>query len=283
MVTPFRYTLRRMRGQIIGWGLGIALLGAVIIPFYSVFAESQAQFLAMLENYPPEFLAFFGDASDASAITTPRGFLQYYFFSMLPVLAGIFALSAGSRLLAQDEERGRMDLILAHPLSRTTLFFGRVLALVAASVAIVFIGWLGCAILLATSSMDVGVGELALAFLPVLAQILIYAALALLVSLLLPAYRYASMITGMLLAASYILSSLGKLHPSLNAIGDLMPYAYYQGAAAMSGLDWGSFLGLVGISAVFVVLAWWRFERRDIRVVGEGSWNLPLRLRKRAA
>jgi hypothetical protein len=31
----------------------------------------------------------------------------------------------------------------------------------------------------------------------------------------------------------------------------------------------------VGVSLVFVLLAWWRFERRDIRVGGEGGWNLP--------
>jgi ABC-2 type transport system permease protein len=283
MITPFRYTLRRLRGQVLGWGLGIALLGALVIPFYGVFAEDQAQFLAMLESYPPEFLAFFGDASDPSAITTPRGFLQYYFFSMVPVVVGIFALLAGSRLLAQDEEQGQMDLILAHPVSRTALFFGRVLALAAGSVGVVFLGWVGCAILLQASEMGIGTGELALAFLPVFAQIWIYAALALLLSLLLPAQRYASMLTGVLLAASYILSSLGQLNPSLDAIGKLLPYAYSQGSAAMEGLDWGSLLGLLAVGDGFALLAWWRFARRDIRVVGEGSWRLPLPLRRRAA
>ena len=282
MMTPFRYTLRRMRGQTLGWGLGLALLGMLIIPFDGVFTEDQAQFLAMLESYPPEFLAFFGDASDPSAITTPRGFLQYYFFSMVPVLAGIFALGAGSGLLAKDEEHGRLDLILAHPVSRAAFFFGRVLALVAAALAVVFIGWAGCAILLQGSAMGIGAGELALAFLPVFAQIWIYAGLALLLSLLLPARRYASMVTGVLLAVSYMTSSLGQLNPSLEAIGRLLPYAYYQGAAAMEGLDWGSLIGLLAVGDGFALLAWWRFARRDIRVVGEGSWRLPIRLGRRA-
>jgi ABC-2 type transport system permease protein len=283
MATPLRYTLRRLRGQILGWGVGIALLGMLVIPFYGVFVQDQAQFLAMLESYPPEFLAFFGDVSDPSVITTPRGFLQYYFFSMLPVLVGIFALLAGSRLLAHDEEQGRMDLILAHPISRTALFFGRVLALVAAALGVVFLGWLGCVILLQVSPMGIGVAELAVAFLPVFAQIWIYAALALLLSLVLPAQRYASMLTGVLLAASYILSSLGQLNPTFGAIGDLLPYAYYQGSAAMEGLDWGSLLGLLAVGDGFALLAWWRFARRDIRVVGEGSWGLPIRLRRRSA
>ncbi|MCU0519335.1 MAG: ABC transporter permease [Anaerolineae bacterium] len=274
MLTHFRYTLRRMRGQILGWGVGVALLGMLIIPFYGVFAEDQAQLMAMLESYPPEFLAFFGDVTDTSAMTTPRGFLQYYFFSMVPVLAGIFALAAGSGLLAKDEEHGRLDLIMAHPVSRTALFVGRVLALAAGSMAVVFVGWLGCAIVLQGSSMDIGAGELAMAFVPVLAQIWIYAAMALLLSMLMPAQRFALMVTGVLLAASYILSSLGKLNPNLSAVADLMPYAYYQGAAALSGLDWGSLLGLLAVGNLCVLLAWWRFAHRDIRVVGEGSWRL---------
>ena len=52
---------------------------------------------------------------------------------------------------------------------------------------------------------------------------------------------------------------------------------------AIDGLKWGWVAGLLGISVLFAVIAWWRFERRDIRVGGEGSWRLPgiLRLPKR--
>ena len=283
MFAPFRYTLRRMRGQILGWGLSIAALAAMVIPFYDVFAGQQEQFMEMLKGYPPEFLAFFGDASDISVIATPRGFLQYYLFSMLPILLGIFALLAGSHLIAPDEERGRLDLILAHPVSRTSLFFGRLLALVVGSVAVIAVGWLGSVLMLATSAaMEVGAGEMALAFVPAVAQILIYATLALLLSQLLPAQRYASMITGIVLAASYVVASMSKLNPGLEAVANLMPYTYYQGAGAMNGLDWAPLLGLLGISLVFSLLSWWRFLSRDVRVTGEGSWRLPVRLRKQA-
>ncbi len=56
-----------------------------------------------------------------------------YGFSLLPVIVGIFALIAGSGLIASDEESGRLDLILAHPPSRTALFWGRLLAFVGAT------------------------------------------------------------------------------------------------------------------------------------------------------
>jgi ABC-type Na+ efflux pump permease subunit len=62
-------------------------------------------------------------------ITTPVGFIDVYYFSYLHLIIGILAISAGAGLVAADEERGVLDLIMAHPISRTALFLGRWLAL----------------------------------------------------------------------------------------------------------------------------------------------------------
>ncbi|MBM4430786.1 MAG: hypothetical protein FJ026_10645, partial [Chloroflexi bacterium] len=123
--TTCRYTFQRLRGQILGWGLGIGALGLIVVPFYGVWVGRQAEFVKMLEAYPPEFLAFFG--GDATTVMTPEGFLGMYAFSMLPLFAGIFAVIAGSGLLVADEEHGRLDLILAHPVGRAVFFAGRLL------------------------------------------------------------------------------------------------------------------------------------------------------------
>ena len=285
MLTTWRYTLSSLRGQIIGWGLGVAALGLILVPFYDVFMEQQGDFLQMIESYPPEFLAFFG--GDAAAIATPKGFLQMYGFSMLPVIVGIFAVLAGSGLLASDEESGRLDLIVAHPVSRSALFWGRLLAFVGAAVDILVLGWLGFSVLLGGSSLDVSLGEMALPFLPLLAQTLIYGTVALLLSMLLPSRRLAAAGAGVVLVASYFLTSLAGLNESLSTVARFLPYDYFQGGEALDGLDLASFFGLLAASALLAALAWWRFERRDIRVAGEGGWQLPspsrLRDRNRTA
>ena len=283
MLTTLRYTLAQFRGQILGWGLGIAALGLILVPFYDVFMEQQADFMQMLESYPPEFLAFFG--GDAASMATPDGYLGMYGFSMLPVIVGIFALIAGSGLLASDEESGRLDLIVAHPLSRAALFWGRLAGFVVSAVAILILGWLGFAVLLGSSSLDVSWGEMAIPFLPVLAQVLIYGMLALLFSMLLPARRLAAMAAGLVMVGSYFASSMATLNENLAAVARFLPYDYFQGGDALSGLNLTWFLGLLAASALLALLAWWRFQRRDIRVGGEGSWRLPsfpLRLRSRA-
>jgi ABC-2 type transport system permease protein len=281
MLTTLRYTLSSLRGQILGWGLGVAGLGLILVPFYDVFMEQQADFVQMLESYPPEFLAFFG--GDATTLATTEGYLGMYGFSMLPVIVGIFAVIVGSGLLASDEENGRLDLIVAHPVSRAGLFWGRTLAFVAASLGILILGWLGFSVLLGGSSLDVTWGQMAVPFLPLLAQTLIYGALALLLSMLLPARRLAAAGAGIVLVTSYFLSSMAGLNESLASVAQFLPYDYFQGSEALSGLDWTAFLGLLAASAALALLAWWRFQRRDIRVVGEGGWRLPtLRLRRRA-
>ncbi|MBN1137242.1 MAG: ABC transporter permease subunit, partial [Anaerolineae bacterium] len=203
------------------------------------------------------------------------GYLGMYGFAMLPVIVGIFAVIAGSGLLASDEENGRLDLIVAHPVSRAGLFWGRALAFVAASLGILILGWLGFCVLLGGSSLDVTWGQMALPFLPLLAQTLIYGALALLLSMLLPARRLAGAGAGMVLVASYFLSSMASLNESLATVARFLPYDYFQGGEALGGLDWAPFLGLLAASTALALLARWRFQRRDIRVAGEGGWHLP--------
>jgi ABC-2 type transport system permease protein len=238
--------------------------------------------MQMIESYPPEFLAFFG--GDAASLATTEGYLGMYGFSMLPVIAGIFAVIVGSGLLASDEESGRLDLIVAHPVSRPGLFWGRTLAFVAASLGIMILGWLGFSVLLGGSGLGVTWGEMALPFLPLLAQTLVYGALALLLSMLLPARRLAAAGAGVVLVSSYFLSSMAGLNESLAAVARFLPYDYFQGGEALKGLDWSSFLGLLAVSVALALLAWWRFQRRDIRIAGEGGWRLPsLRLRRAEA
>jgi ABC-2 type transport system permease protein len=273
MIVTLRYALTWFRGQILGWGLGIAALGLILVPFYDRFQDQQETFLQMVESYPPEFMALFG--GDAAALATPEGYLNMYGFSLLPIIIGIFAVLAGSGLLASDEENGRLDLIVAHPVSRLGLFWGRLAAFAGATLGILLLGWLGFCVLLGASSLDVSWGEMALPFLTVLVQALIFGTLALLLSLILPSRRLAAAGAGVVLVMSYVLSSMATLNESLSAIAKLLPYEYFQGGDALSGLDITSFLGLLAASVVLALVAWWRFERRDIRVGGEGNWRLP--------
>ena len=235
MWTIFRYTYINLRWQIIGWGLGLALYGLMIVPMYETLGAQPDRFQQMIAGYPPEFLAFFG--ADVNSPITPVGFLSMYAFSMLPIIVGIFAVLSGSGLIVSDEEHGRLDFIISHPVGRSPFFWGKFLGLLGAALTIMFIGWLGFSIMLGKSSMGFNWGQMAVPFLPLLVQILVFAAFALMLSMLLPSRSMAAMISGAFLVISYMVSSLSFINQNLNSVSRVFPYHYYQTALSVKQLN----------------------------------------------
>jgi ABC-2 type transport system permease protein len=175
-----------------------------------------------------------------------------------------------------DEENGTLDLLLAHPVSRTALFLSRVLAFAVATLAILVLSWLG--FLAATPWSRLGLGWWALArpYVSLAAVLLFFGALALLLSLLLPARRTAAMTAGIVLLVSYFLTTLARLDQGLEPAARYSPISYYQSGDAIDGLNGRWLLGLLAAAGLFTAMAWWLFQRRDIRVVGEGGWRWPI-------
>jgi ABC-2 type transport system permease protein len=75
---------------------------------------------------------------------------------MTPIIVGIFAILSGSGLIVCDEEQSRLDLIISHPVGRASFYFGRLLGLSGASIAITILGWLGFSALLEKSKDRLG-------------------------------------------------------------------------------------------------------------------------------
>lgn len=269
--TTFRYTYSNLRWQIIGWGLGLALYGLMIVPMYESLGAQPERFQQMIAGYPSEFLAFFG--ADVNSPITPAGFLKMYAFSMLPVIIGIFTVIAGSGLIVSDEEHGRLDLILSHPVGRPAFFWGRALGLLVVTLSIMILGWMGFSILLGRSSLGISWDQMAVPFLSLTVQMLVFATFALVLSLLLPSRNLSAMFAGAFLVISYIIPSLSFLNKNLQAFAKLLPYHYFQSVLALEELNLTWLLGLLGSCLVMVSIAWWRFIRRDIRLSGEGSWR----------
>jgi beta-exotoxin I transport system permease protein len=271
MLAELKHTLGRMRGQMIGWSIGLALYVVLLASFYDSIA-GMADFQEFIQNYPQAMQAFFTGMTE---INTPKGYLDTYYFSYMTLIIGILAISAGAGLLVSDEERGILDLVLAHPVSRTKLFWGRFLGLAAALAVILAVSWLSWLIPSGSTGMKLTWIEFLRPFLPLFAVLMLFSTLALLLSMLLPSGRMAGMISGALLVASFLLLGLANINADLKPVIKFTPLYYYQGGGAVTGLKWEWLGGLVAASALFALLAWLLFRRRDIRVGGERSWRLP--------
>lgn len=272
MIPVFLDTLRRMRGQMIGWGIGLALFTAMVIPFHTTMEQQAKQIEAMMRSMPPALLTAFDVSADSYA--TPLGFLNSKLFSSLPLVFGIFAVLAGSALLAQDEEKGRLDLLMAHPVSRTTMFWGRVAAALVTLLGIALIGWLAAVVTGQGSKFPATALDFLWPYLSLALTLAPVMMLGLLLSMILPSRKMAGGVAGLALVASYFLSAFSKVDDRLLPFARLLPLHYYQSGHAMTdGLNPTYTLGLLVATVLLGLAAWWLFQRRDLRVAGEGGWQ----------
>jgi ABC-2 type transport system permease protein len=273
MWTEFWYELMKNRGKVLGWGLTLAVLGGYLVSFYSTVADQQEQLQNLIESYPPELMAFFGGTNE---LFTPSGFLHIEFFSYMPIVLGIYAVLAGSGLFSSAEEKGTLNLVLSHPISRSQLFWGRLLAFFGVTLLILGVIWIAFGIgVRTTPEIDFTWGELLLPMLSLLSILLLFGTLGVMLSMFLPSRGLAAMVSGVLLVGGFFITSLAQIDADLEPIADLSPLTYYQGGRALAGFDETWFAGLMIAALVFALVAWWRFEQKDIRVAGEGGWRLP--------
>lgn len=277
MFAEFKNTLRKLRGSIIGWSVGLFLYDLLISSMYSSIVEMGDQFQEFLAVYPEEMIAFFPSISE---FTSPIGFFDTYFSAYMTIILGIFAVGA-ARLLVGDEEKGTLDLVISYPVSRTSLFWGRVLAFTSAIAILLISAWLGWVIPAKGVGLDLSPVDLLLGIFPLFLVMLLFAALALLLSLVLPATRAASAVSGGLLVANFLLVGLSNLNADLKPLYEVTPLYYYQGAQFIKDPNWVWMLGLIVAALLLAALAWVLFLRRDIRVGGEAGWQLPFLGRKR--
>ncbi|GAB4409737.1 MAG: hypothetical protein Kow00123_23170 [Anaerolineales bacterium] len=280
MWATFRHELAHMRGRILGWGLGLALMAAYFSSVFSSFEAQMAQLRQAMAYFPQQLFAFFG--LDLATLT-PYRFLDVKFFSLMPIILGIFAMGAGAGMLAGDEEKGLLDLILAHPVSRKSLFFGKALAFLTALILIIALMWTGFAVGMDRASLKVTPAQMIGPLVSIFAMVVLFWAIGLLLSMVLPSRRMAASGVALLAVASFFVKGMAELAPDLKGIAKLSPFTYYQGGEAAFGLNVGWIVGLLVPAAAFALLAWWRFEKRDIRVAGEGGWTLALPARLRPA
>ena len=131
--------------------------------------------------------------------------------------------------------------------------------------------------------MDIAPDKVMLPFISLAAVVLLFTAISLLLSLLLPSRRMAAMMSGLILVGSFFLTGLSGLIEELEQAANFSPLNYYQGGGAMTDpMEWSWIVGLVIATALLSGLSFLLYQRKDIRVAGEGGWSLRLPWKKAA-
>jgi len=274
IITIASYSLKRSFSIILGWGIPLMLLGIITIPFYDLVAENEKQLRPVLDTLKPLLKSFVG-GDEAAQVFTPEGFIALRYFAFLPVVMGIFGSVYGSGLLAADEERGILDFLMAHPISRSQIFWGRLLSFLLSLIMIIGFGWFGLWLgVLKAESMNFSPVKLWLPYLSVFAVTWLFACLSFALSMVMPSRSAAAMFSGIIVLAGYIITNLSKAIKGLESWALFSPITYFQ-SNAMMGLKLNPLTVLFVSSVIFVAFAWKAFVNRDIRVAGDGGWKIP--------
>lgn len=121
MLEFFRYDARkRLKGSAY-LTVGMALLAAMIIWVYPSFRDAFSED-ELLAAYPEQLIRLF----DIETMTSLEGFLsfEFYVFGWI-ILLGLYLAYSGAGVIADDVDRGRMDTLLAMPISRPRLLVER--------------------------------------------------------------------------------------------------------------------------------------------------------------
>lgn len=256
--------VRDHRRALAGWCLGIAayvLLLAAIFPSF----EGSVEFDELIEDYPEALKSLFGLAG--VDITSGPGYMDTELFNfMLPLLAIVLAIGAGSRTLAGEEEAGRLELLLAYPVRRSSA-----VAMKAAAVGIeVAVFAVAAFAALAGASyafgLDLDLERLAGGLLGVGLLAVFHGWLAIAVGAVRPSRGLAIGVPAAVAAAGYLVGGLHGLASWLDPFRFASGFWWIGQSPLSAGVEYGRF-AVVALAALTAgAAAALLFERRDLQV-----------------
>ncbi len=261
--TVYAKWLRDSRRSLAAWTVAIVVVGCGYAAFWPTFEDPEIA--ALMENYPSALL----EAINYTDITTPEGYLSATVYGLVvAVLIAVFAIGAGARLIAGEEEAGTLDLTLAHPVSRPSLALQRVAALVTAVVVVVAAFWLAMlALSVPVSFTGVSAGDLAAMHVHLAAFALLFGTLAFGTGAATGRRAWALGVAAGSAVLAYAASGILPQVEGLEWTQDWSAFTWLNGSMPLAnGVDAGHLGIMLGLSAVFVGLGVLGFRRRDVAV-----------------
>lgn len=259
----FGKTFRDQGRSLIGWTIVVAAVGVLYAAFWPLMVTPEMK--AAMAAFPPELL----EALGYDDITSAAGYIGSTTFGLLgPALVIVYAAAAGVGAVAGEEEAGRLDLLLAHPVSRWSYLLQRFAVIVVSMLVIGVV--LGLAIIALSRPAEfgeLGAANLMAAALHLSVLGILCAAVGLAVGA--ATGRRGLAFAGVALAGvgGFLANNLAPLVTELAWMRDLSPFRYYSGGEPLrNGLQAVDLGVLVVASVILVALGGLLFNRRDVAV-----------------
>lgn len=255
-------TLWDQRRGLLGWGIGLLAVTLVYGGFYPFAATPE--YGELIESMP----AGLAEAMGWDDIASPHGYLGSTVFGILgPILAIIFAISTGAKAIAGDEENGSLELLIAHPVTRTRVVLQRALALGIALLGAGVVVFLGILVIAEPIELGLPLGHVAAASLQLVLLAAVFGALAMLVGGIVGRRGLVIGITAVVAVIAYLANGVAPMVDALAWMQDLSPFYWFAGTDTLrDGLNMANAALLAVLTAVFAAGAVFAFNRRDVGV-----------------
>lgn len=262
ILSVFRRSIRESWRGVIGWSLGIAAVLFLYLPLYPSFGAS-GQLEEVIKALPPQLIETLGYDQIASG----AGYAQSTFYGLLGfLLLTIAAVLWGSAAIAGAEESGRLELDLAHGISRAQYAAESALAVL---VRLLWLGAFSGAVVFALNE-PAGLGihppHIVGAALALTGLAFLSAMAGLFAGALTGRKTWATGVAAGVAVLGYVFQAVAKQSKDLEWLNALSPYAWvYHQPPLKDGVDVGGLLLVWDIALVLAVASAFALSRRDLR------------------
>ena len=254
-------SLRELERAAIGWSVAVAGVTLMYAAFYPSVRDSAANLQTYFDNLPDSIKSVIG-----GNYATPAGYLRSELFSSLGVILFlVFAIGAGSRAVAGEEEHRTLDLLLSTPVRRRTLVTDKALAITAVTLL------LGAVVFVATTiagplfDLTIPVARLVGACLMLVLLAIAFGAIALAIGTATGRRTIGNAVAGGIAVVALIVNALAVSVPALAAVKPLSPFRWYlEPDPLVSPVRLANVVVLLAIALVAYALAVVALERRDL-------------------
>lgn len=253
--------VRDQRWALLGWSIGVALLILVEASVWPTMRD-----MPNLEKFLQSYPQAMRDLFNLDAMSTGTGFMNAELFTlMLPMLFILFGVTRGARMIAGEEERGSLEVVLVTPVSTRGLVLQKAAALVTDQLALGVVLAVTLMICSAVFGMGIGVGDVLAGSLAMALLGIEFGCLSLALGAVTGRRAVALGVAGAAAVAAYVLYALGLIVHGVHAWQPLSPFQQAigdgpLGAAPSAALVWVAAGALVAVTASIPV-----FGRRDLR------------------